>query len=125
MTIVHPRLVDQLKELARSVCDVQVVSTAEPTAADLDSFGHDLRVPVDVPGLQGLSCQLKPASADEVTASGVVVSTKLFRVALLGYYPTITTRHVAVIDGVTYEIVGVDSDSQSNMTYLTAKKVTL
>jgi hypothetical protein len=46
-------------------------------------------------------------------------------IELNGYYPQILQQHLAVVDGVTYEIFAVEADSQKQVTRLAARTFTL
>jgi hypothetical protein len=46
-------------------------------------------------------------------------------IELNGYYPQILQQHLAVVDGVTYELFAVEPDSQKQVTRLAARKYTL
>jgi len=118
--IVHPRLYEKLADWAPLKCTIR-----ESLTETIDDHGHATKTYTDVPGLVDIDCQLKPARADEVRTTDLVVGHNAFRAALLGYHPTITTAMQAVVDGTTYNILGVEHDSQHALTYLTVEKVTL
>ncbi len=118
MSIVHTRMLSQVVDFLPSLCTIQTVTST------MDDHGHGTKVGTNVVGLIGIHCQMKPIKASEVRTSDLVVSANAFRVALLTYAPTITNLMWAIVDGVTYNILGVEHDSQHAMTYLTVELVT-
>jgi len=66
---------------------------------------------------------IKASLADsEEKATPEVLTRNLWQTILAGYFPEITTRDRATVDGITYDIVGVDADSQRVMTRLTLQR---
>ncbi len=96
---------------------------------------------LDVSGLVGIHCQLGPETdmsvvANEQRTNPLITSTNLHRLELDAFYPTIEDgwrgRNVAapgpwrvVVDSKPYMITGVENDSQSQVTRLCVKDVTL
>ena len=94
-----------------------------------------------VPGLVDIPCTAPPESAGSIVATEVrgleeIVASELHHVLLDGYYPTLDAgwrgensdgkgAWIALIDGFNYEISGVESDSQSQMTRVRVKLATV
>lgn len=96
---------------------------------------------VDVAGLIAIPCMSSPESpgsiqATEVRALEEITAAELHHVVLNGYYPALDAgwrgenadgkgAWIALIDGFRYEISGVESDSQSQMTRVQVKLATV
>lgn len=116
-----------------SLCTIQQRATTgtEPvtnSVGQVDLSGADY---TNVPGLMNIPCMLavlRPFRAD-ITAvvrrpeQWDTLADKL--VTLNGYYPAILQRHLAVVDGITYEIMAVESDSQQQVTRLAVRLYSL
>jgi len=110
------------------------VPTVGPTGQVLFSY-------VNVAGLVNIPCMAPPESPSSITATEVralteITSAELHHVLLNGYYPTLDAgwrgensdgkgAWIALIDGFNYEITGVESDSQSQITRVRVKLATL
>lgn len=106
-----------------SLCTIQ-----QPDGA-LIGAGQPSGVYVDVSGLVALACmQAVPGFSDfkasELKTMEEIQATGMWHVLLNGYYPEATpddqipTDWRAVVDGVDYDILGVDHDSQHTQTRL-------
>lgn len=78
---------------------------------------------VDVSGYVNIQCMSAPTSnirisADERKTATETESSNSGHVLLAGYYPLVAqnTQWQAVIDGVTFDVLGAESDSQMQMT---------
>ncbi len=118
--LIHPRMLSKLVRYFPSILTIQ-----ESLTETVDDNGHATLDWTDVNGLVGLHCNKRPVTSNEVRTSDLVISHNAFRVSVLAYIPSVTTRMQAVIDGKAYNILGVESDSLSVMTYLTVEAVTL
>ncbi len=81
---------------------------------------------VDVEGLVNIQCMSAPISdskilADEMKSLEETMAVNLRHVLLDGYYPQIEPGQRAVLDGVGWDILGAEADSQSQMTRLHLK----
>jgi len=63
--------------------------------------------------------------ATEVRALAEIMDKGLRHCLLNDYYPAITADLWALVDGVTYDILGVEHDSQKQMTRLQLQLVTV
>lgn len=116
--LVDPRLRASTQAFWPSVCSIQTVVN---TVSDSNQPIRTGQTPV--PSLQRIPCRLGPLSetsvADkEVRDPSVTSFVKRRDLKLDGYYPEIAPGMEAVVDGVTYPIVGMDSDSQFQFTRL-------
>ncbi len=102
-----------------STCSIQRPS------GNLTADGTPDGLYVAIAGLQNISCMNAPESnlritADETKTTEQIDAENSNHVLLSGYYPILeqNTQFQAVVDGVTYQIMGVESDSQRQMTRL-------
>lgn len=86
----------------------------------------------NVSGMVGLNCMRgalptggNHTSADKMKTIEDIMSIQPYLVLMDDYYPTIVDTYRAVIDGVPYQIWGVESDSQIQMTHFLAKVITV
>jgi hypothetical protein len=94
----------------------------------------------DVAGLVNIPCTAPPPSANRVQATTVrdlaeITASELHHVLLAGYFPALDLgwrgegtpkgEWQAIVDGWAYTIMGVESDSQSQMTRVQVKLETL
>jgi head-tail adaptor len=85
--------------------------------------GQEIEAWADVGGLVGISAAKAPLTAIERQAAGYTATDQAWHVLLKGAYPTTTTRHRAVIDGVTHDIDAVETDQTSTVTRLRVRTV--
>src|ERR1700674_4674334 len=77
--------------------------------------------------LQNIPCQIavlrpfRPDISATVRKAEEIDTINDKAIELNGYYPQILQQHLAVVDGVTYEIFAVESDSQKQVTRLAAR----
>lgn len=111
---------------AQSLCSINAPSQ-EPDAigqVDLSDFS-----PRD--GLQNLPCMkavlidTRPNPGLEQKREADIAGLEIWHILLMGYYPAINKRDQAVVDGVAYDILTVESDSQSIMTRLAVRTYAL
>lgn len=116
--------------LMQSLCTIQ-----KPANADT---GADSGVYTDVSGLVDIPCMNAPeniggagVTATEVKALDQTASLELRHVLLDDYYPQLspTTNWgdlglIAVVDGVAFDLLGAENDSQRTQTRLKLRKVT-
>ena len=79
----------------------------------------------DVAGLIDIPCMYEPIKSSERKSLEEILAVNMRHVLLDGYYPTIVARWRAVIDGVTFDILGAEADSQSKMTRMDVQVVAL
>lgn len=109
-----------------STCDIQ-----QRTGA-IDAMGQpDLTDWVDVAGLTGISCMIaplldsRPSPGDSIRTSQQYDFKNQFHVLLAGYFTGILQAYTAVIDGVRYQVMTSEPDSQATMTRLAVRIYTL
>ena len=96
---------------------------------------------VNVSGLVNIPCMAPPPSPSSIQATEVrsledITAAEIHHVLLSGYFPQLDAgwrgenpdgkgAWIALIDGFNYEIMGVESDSQSQMTRVRVKLATV
>lgn len=113
-------LSDNLKRAGKwnSTCTIR-----SNAGGERDDSGQRIPGPAVVPGLEDIPCrkasQVKGAGGDyeQERAFGVVTLTGEV-VMLSGYYPTITTKMVAEVDGEELDIEGIQHSSDNQFTLL-------
>jgi hypothetical protein len=108
---------------------VSVVTIQEPDGVFVGS-GQSSGNWVDVSGLVNIKAMNAPISdskilADEVKTLAETMAVNLRHVLLDGYYPQIEPGQRAFMDGVYWDILGAEADSQSQMTRLHLELATL
>jgi hypothetical protein len=84
-----------------------------------------------LPGHQDIPCTAPPLSIGEtvqpteIKEIAEIYAKNMLHVLLGGYYPQIIADYRAIINGIEYDIVGVESDSQKQMTRLAVQVVTV
>lgn len=109
--------------IATNLAD-SLITIQEPPAT-YDAAGAPVVGPyTDVAGLIGLRCMRAPfitserMVADELKALPEVAEMQLFHVWMEGWFPQIVAHWRAIIDGQAHDILGVEWDSQKQMTRL-------
>ena len=121
--LAHPHLVHHLVDFFP-----QRVTIQEPTITR-NSTEEEVKTWANKAGLVDLPCAV--ASAGMATAAGaretraVMMSfaVRLFKILIGGYHTAILPTMRAVIDGVNYDILGVEHDTQAVMTRLNVERV--
>lgn len=117
--LVHPRMMTMLMPLYPSVCTIQEAIEAQ------DAAGQPAPSWADMPGYVAISCRVGPVSGGERKSPREVYTVATHTVALAGYYPGITTKKRAVVDGtLTLDILLVQADSTLHVTQLVCQVVT-
>lgn len=99
-------------QLLTSLCTI-----ARPSG-DFDPGGApDVDAPY-VPVAEDIPCMMRPLTANETKDLPQVLSSRMKRLLLDGYYPDIAAKDRATVDGTDYDILGVESDSQRRSTLL-------
>jgi hypothetical protein len=102
-----------------SVCDIEM---PDPTLTDDGSPSGNY---ISVSGMTGIQCMNAPTSVARISAGEMKSQTEIEsmntgHVLLAGWYGILQTQTNwrAVVDGVAYDILGAESDSQMQMTRL-------
>lgn len=102
--------------------------TIQQPPATYDAAGAPTVGPyTDVPGLVNVVCMRSPfitgerMVADEQKALAEVAEMQLFHIWIAGWYLTIVAHWRAIVDGIPHDILGVEWDSQRQMTRLKAQ----
>lgn len=122
--------------LLSSICTFQMLSGTRDQDGPVNVY-------IDVPGLVGIACQRAAPSDARIQATeqktiGQIDSSNLWHVLLDNYYNAVSvtlpdgqvvsgpqTAMRAVVDGVPFDVLGVEPDSQEQMTRVQLQKVTL
>lgn len=111
--IVHPHMMERIQpNFYPSLCTIQ-----QPNS-ERDSVGQLIPSPIDVDGLINLPCRIAPRSTREVRSENMVYVEATHHIALGGYYPDIGETNLAVVDGIAYDIEGVEWDGNHQTTRL-------
>ena len=117
--IFDPRMFPTLRDYFPGLCTIQedlgVVSTYGEIKVHnwTDVAGH-----VDIPVANG------PTKGVEVKQSDQTYVISNYTISLRGYYPTITEKMRAVVDGIAYDILLVQSSSHGMTTRILSREVT-
>lgn len=112
--------------LLRSICDIQQPDTSiTPNGSPSGGF-------VDVAGLTAIACMDAPESENRIQATEIkelaeIMAKGLRHVLLDTYYPQLDNAAGlgwrAIIDGVVYDLLGAEKDSQRTQTRLNLQLV--
>lgn len=117
--LIHPKLRTNLKDHWPSLCTIQSVNYTEEGTGQETSTSES-----SVTGMVNLPCRLGPLvevtpTDDERRTSSMSVGYSRRNLKINAYLPQITPEAmVALVDGVKYQIRGVDSDSEHFSTRL-------
>lgn len=117
-TLISPRMLGSLTAFYPSLCTIQQNT---PVA---DSYGQPIAAWANLAGHVGLACAVMSGGGREMKLPNQTYTVASHVILLAGHYPTITTAMRAVVGGVNYDILSVESDSQSTMTRLACQVVT-
>jgi len=81
-----------------SLCTIQEYVDA------VDAYGAPIQTWSDLTGHVNLPCSIALSSGREIKGPANEYGVTTHRIALNGVYPTITRLHMAIVDGVSYEI---------------------
>jgi head-tail adaptor len=115
--LTHPKLLQNLANFYPAVCTIQSRALAA------DTFGGQAETWSNVGGLVGIACAVAAMTGKEIKLPDETYVMNPFRIALAGDFPQITEAMRVTSGGVTYDILSVQSDSQSKATYLTCQVV--
>lgn len=118
VTLIHPRLLSGMTRFFPERL------TVEEKSATLDAYGQAVETWAAVVGWMDIPCAKAPLSANERQAASYTATDRAWHVLLNGAYPTITTRHRAVIDTDTHDIDAVETDQTGSITRLRVRMIT-
>ena len=117
-SIFDPRMMVTLADYFPSVCtiqeDVGVENDYGQVVADWQSFAGHVEIP----------CAHGPNKGREVKLPDQTYVVSNYTLSLRGYYPTITEKMRAVVDGVVFDILLVQCDSHGVTTRILTSEVT-
>ena len=111
--------------LASGLC-ISLITIQEPSGT-LTGSGSPNRVYVDVAGLVDLTCMAAPLTTGSIVANEVKTMTQILaqnngHCFMPSYHPEIINGYMngwrAIVDGVAYDILGAENDSQRTQTRL-------
>lgn len=112
--------------IATNLADSLITIQQPPTT--YDAAGAPTVGPyTDVPGLIGLRCMRAPFNTgermqvDEFKAVSQVAESQMYHIWMEGWFPAIVAHWRAIVDGAPHDILGVEWDSQKQMTRLKAQ----
>ena len=116
--LIHPSLLDRLWRFYPSTVTIQQYTAVQDTdGAEIKTWAN-LAVHID------LDCSKAAAGGREVKRPDGTVAVSPWRIAIAGIHTSITPKMRAVLGGLTYDILNVQHDSQSQTTYLDCEIVT-
>lgn len=116
--LIHPHMMGRIQpNFYPSLCTIGARSTAQ------DEYGQEIGTVTPVGGLTDLACRIAPRGATETRSAQQIYATSTHHVALNGYYPAIAPHHVATVDGIDYDIEGVEHDGNHETTRLFVRRV--
>ncbi len=115
--IIHPRLHAMLNKFFPELCTVQA-ATETPDAA-----GQPIKGWADLAGHINLACAISRPRGGERKTVHQIYSVATHTIALDGYYPAITEKMRAVVNGVSYDILLPEHDGQAASTQLVCQVV--
>jgi len=121
--LVHPDMLTSLAAFYPQTCTFTLNA-----AGSVNAHGRPNGAPGNVAGLVNLPCSLnQPARSSqpqEVRTPDMTVVTEPHRLALAGYYPTVTDEMQCVIGAVVYNVLSVIHDAQHASTWCVLEQVT-
>lgn len=116
--IAHPALLPHLQpNFYPSLCTIAIADTIQ------DEFGEEMGTLTPVAGMINIPSRLAPRGSTELRSAQQIYAQATHHLALNGYYPGIDTEMSAQVDGVTYDIEGVEHDGNDEMTRLYLREV--
>ena len=118
-SLVHPSLAARLSpHFFASTGTVQVAGITNTAGNPVESWSN-------LVGHVDLACAVSPVSATERRTDGHTYAESTHRALLAGPYPAIAAAHRFVSGGVTYDILGAETDSQGATTRMHLRVVSL
>ena len=116
--LIHPQMLERVRRnFYPSLCTIKS-GTQTP-----DAWGQVQPAWSDMAGLIDLPCRIVARSTQERNTPAQVYVAATHHVALTGYYPSIREAMQAVVDGIPYNIEGVEWDGNRQMTRLFVRLV--
>lgn len=118
--LVDPRMLGKLEAFFNTTCTIQQVTETR------DGAGGVVLTWANVTGLVNLVCRRAPASTartTEMKLESLTYTVNVQTIVIAGYYDTITPKMRAVCDGLTFDVLAVEHDGQTQMTRLACQIV--
>ena len=121
--LVHPDLLVSLGAVGYflSLCAIQVVVETQDAAGDVSEVG------VGIPGKEAKPCRIAPALTgdNEIRRDAFTVEIATWDISLQVIDTDIIPKNIAVISGVSYDILAVRHDSANRRTLLKTRVLTV
>jgi head-tail adaptor len=109
-------MLESLGRIYPSLCTIQSAVETQDTA------GQPIKTWADL--IQAIPCRKAPAGGREVKLPDQTYGVADFVIELRGYYPSITRKMHAVVDGTVFDILNPESDGNNFTTRLQVQVVT-
>jgi len=116
--LIHPRFFEHLHALFPDRITFQ-----RRSATTQDPYGEPVDTWSDILGYVNLPCAQAPLSAEERQALQMTVSERVWTILIPRYLPDITSADRAVLGGVAYDIISVESDQTHTLTRVRLREV--
>ncbi len=112
-TLIHPSMLSNQSDFYRSRCTITTYTAENP-----DTFGQPQPTWITLVNHANLPCAFAPNSAQEFKRPDMTLAVNARIMSIAGYYPGITTKMRATVDGVVYDILSIEPDSHKKTTRL-------
>jgi len=117
MPLIDSRMTTKQADFFPQSCTIQTFTETQSTSGyPSPGAGIDF--------LTGIACRIAPTAGKEIKNPDGTYTIGSHVILLAGYYATITTKMVAVIDSITYDILAVEFDAEHETTRLPVQVVT-
>ena len=122
MTFIDGRMFDSLSRLFALTCTIQASTETRNSSGQIVDSWANLAGHVDIPCVVGQAAS--GAATEQRRPQATIVRTGHV-IALGGYYPSITTKHRAVVSGTNWNILDVRHDPSGAYTELDVEVVSV
>jgi head-tail adaptor len=122
VSFVDGRMFDSLNRLFGLTCTIQASTESRDSSGQITDTWSNLAGHVNIPCVRGQA--VIRSAAEQRGPQAAVVSTRKV-IALAGYYPSITTKHRAVVASTNWNILDVRHDPSSAYTQLDVEVVSV
>ena len=116
MPLIDSRMTTKQADFFPQTCTIQTFNETQ------SSSGMPINTPADF--LTDIACRIAPTVGKEIKKPDGTYTVGSHVILLAGHYATITTKMVAVIDSITYDILAVEFDAEHETTRLPVQVVT-
>lgn len=115
--LIHPDMLEQLWRFYASSCTIREATVSQ------DGFGEETLAFANKDGHVGLPCAIATTAGGERKTGEMNPEFFGYHVSIAGYYPDITPKMRAVVDGLELDILYVEVDSHDKTTRLMCQRV--